>query len=269
MAAALPIDRSISIDELPTVPRSIAGGDANMAELHGSRPSDDGLNVMVGPDTTPVNHPQDYPARTVGKLFFRMGGRDCVASAVVVERSGIMTAAHCLLLDGQSASEIVFVPAFQNGNARYGVWVIDRYYWPNAWVNNQGPASDVGFCTVKPTADGQTVGDVVGWAGIAWGGAAELWNNMGYPSLAIPGFPFNGLSPWQSLGSRVESGLSSTIAKHDNLTAGGSGEPWFMGDNRVNGLFSQFNVETQRDFSPLFGDWVGMFYQYVFGPLQN
>lgn len=265
MAAASPIDRSITIKELPPVPITIAGGDANVREFHGSRPSEDVRSALIGPNTTPVSHPQDYPARTVGKLFFRMGGRDCVASAFVVERAGIMTAAHCLLLEGQQASEMVFIPAFQNGNAPFGVWVIDNCHFPSAWIDNQGPGCDVGFCTVRPTADGQNVGDIVGWVGIACGAAAGLWNNMGYPALAIPGFPFNGMDPWQSLGSRVECALPSAIAKHDNLTAGGSGGPWLMSENMVNGLFSQFDVATQRNISPFFGDWVGAFFHRVFG----
>jgi V8-like Glu-specific endopeptidase len=269
MGAAKPIDRAItSTDKLPSVTRSIVGGDASARELRGSQPSDDSAaGVLLGPDTTPVRHPHEYPARTVGKLFFNMGGNPYVGSAVVVNRVGIMTAAHCLLLNGQQATDIIFVPAYVEHNAPFGKWVIDRFFWPNAWAQNQVPGWDVGFCTVKPLQDGRGVGDVVGWAGVAWGSVAGCWNNVGYPAQPTQRFPFNGQEPWQSLGSRVEYAEASTIAKLDNLTAGGSGGPWFIAESPaiVNGLFSQFHVDSQINISPKFDDWVGTFFSHVFG----
>jgi hypothetical protein len=71
----------------------------------------------------------------------------------------------------------------------------------------------------------------------------------------------------QSLGSQVDIAVPSTVAKLDNLTAGGSGGPWFMAENHamVNGAFSQYHVDLQKNIGPQFADWVGEFFHHVFG----
>ena len=274
MANAQPLDRSThALDEypLPEAGRSIVGGDANSLLAGGTTPSTGSLSVHLGPDTSRVQHLHEFPQRTVGKLFFDMNGRPCTASAVVVHRHGILTAAHCLLLDGHHASNLYFVPAYDNGNAPYGGWQVENWNWPTAWEHTQSPAWDLGLCKVKPGPDGRGVGDVVGWVGVQWGMVAGCWRNTGYPAQATVLFPFDGQVPWQSIGSQVPSAAPSIVVKHDELTAGGSGGPWFMINEPqlVNGVFSQYNIDLQQNHGPEFGPWVGEFYHGVFGSALN
>jgi V8-like Glu-specific endopeptidase len=267
MKAATPVDRSFQPPDSPA-PRSqsIRGGEGLNGQIGRTEPSHEVDAPLDGPFTSLVADPTSYPARTVGKLFFNMGGQPKVASAVVVHRSGIMTAAHCLRYKGDEATDLVFVPAYNNGNAPYGIWGIQNFFWPQGWTQGGSAAWDLGLCTVPP-GKGGALGDVVGWAGIAWGSVAGAWRNTGYPGDAIPNFPFDGQAQWQSLGTQIPSPVEGAIAKLDNLTAGGSGGPWFMLDkaNFVNGVFSHFNTPHQINVSPPFGDWVGAFYQHVFG----
>ncbi|MNP58961.1 hypothetical protein D3C76_1539220 [compost metagenome] len=100
---------------------------------------------------------------------------------------------------------------------------------------------------------------------------AGCWRNTGYPGQATVLFPFDGQVPWQSIGSQVASAAPSIVVKHDELTAGGSGGPWFMINEPqlVNGVFSQYNIDLQQNYGPEFGPWVGEFYHGVFGSALN
>ena len=60
-----------------------------------------GLTLPQVYTTALVAHPDRYPHRTVGKLFFRVGNDDRVASAAVVDEVGILTAAHCVQDPGE------------------------------------------------------------------------------------------------------------------------------------------------------------------------
>lgn len=262
MKAAEPLDRTATfdVDTLSTATETAPTGGTTASE--GGHPA-----VQEGARTTRVQDPQAYPYRTVGKLFFVLDGKPRVGSAVVVDRLGIMTAAHCLLLGRNEASNIVFVPAYTAGAAPYGTWKITRAVFNTAWARTMESAWDVGFCTVAPDDQGRGIGDVVGRAAVRWDRIGNAWNDIGYPAKAIPGFPFDGQHQWQSLGGRAADTLPSTITKHDNMTAGGSGGPWFtVEDPRVvNGVLSQYIKEGELNVSAEFGDWVGRLYHHVFG----
>ena len=265
MRAATPEDRlevgeAASPQVVPQVTSASPGPGVPVAEF----------GEDVGPITSLVQQPQVYPQRTVGRLFYTKDGKDCWASGVVVAQGGIMTAAHCLLQNHKMASDIVFVPAFNDGVGNYGVWRLKQWWWPNAWAQQNDTAWDVAFAHTYPQAGtGLELGDVTGWVGLTWGTVADSWIEAGYPSQPIPGYPFDGQRMWKCLGSRMPSDTPSVIAMHSNLTAGGSGGPWFVqtppSDRPlVNGLFSRFNVDLQRNQSPEFAPWVGAFYHHIF-----
>lgn len=220
----------------------------------------------IEPTTTPVADPRAFPARTVGKLFFRMNGADRCGSAVIVHRQGILTAAHCVLLEGE-ATDIVFVPAYSGGEAPFGRWAISRPWWSDRWAATRSVAHDVSFCQVLPRPDGQGVGDVVGWVGVRLGTETRRWDDVGYPARATDRFPFDGQRPWQSRGVRLGAPVAGIVTKADDLTQGASGGPWFPVDEStaVNGLNSAAHPRERAVLGPEFGDWVGTFYRHVFG----
>ncbi|NNU27570.1 trypsin-like serine peptidase [Isoptericola sediminis] len=253
MRAATPVDRSTAHEGALAV---------------AVRPQDVGPSETVTAEatTTPVAAFGEYPARTVGKLFFVMGDQDCVASGVVVHRSGIMTAAHCLVMDHEAHS-LVFVPAYIDGEAPYGRWPVPTVAWPDAWPQGRSTADDLGFGRVATAPDGTEIGDVVGWVGITTRPDVGRWDDVGYPAQAIAQFPFDGQRPWQSSGARLASDEERIVAKADDLTAGGSGGPWFASDDAtaVNGVFSTYNTSEHIVWSPEFAEWVLTFYRHCFG----
>ncbi|UZN03845.1 trypsin-like serine peptidase [Cellulomonas sp. S1-8] len=246
---------------LPDVERSVTGISTG---TFSTTPASEG--VTDGPTTGRVPHPQEYPQRTVGKLFFVQGGRNLVASAFVVHTSGLMTAAHCLVMNGQQSSKITFVPAYDDGHAPFGTWEVVGSVWTHAWEQHHSPAWDVGFCAVGPDAKGRTIGDAVGWASVGSGQLASAWNGLGYPAVKTQHFPFDGEHEWQSQGARLQVAEPSTVAKWGDLSGGASGGPWFItGTPIANGLNSWNEPDYRTNVSPEFAAWVGEFYHHVFG----
>lgn len=276
MAEARPfgVEHDPDAFELPDAPRTVAGGGLHgvhaggVASSLGVASSDGVAGPDVGPVTNLVANPRAVPWKTVGKLFFLRGGQLFTGSACVVHRTGILTAAHNLTYHGVAAEKLVFVPAYDAQQAPFGAWEIAQPLVPQAWhvQANQIAAWDVGMCTIKPL-NGHAIGEVVGWAGLFWGGVAPVWTAAGYPGQPRPGFAFDGEHMWQSLGSRVAEPAPSTIAKLDDMTQGSSGGPWFdaQAPDVVNGIVSHGVTGTQRMTSPELGGWVGQFYRQIFG----
>jgi hypothetical protein len=67
---------------------------------------------------------QYYPYRAAGKLFFMIGGNTYLCSASLIKPGVVVTAAHCVANYGQRQfyTGWMYVPAYQNGTAPYGVW---------------------------------------------------------------------------------------------------------------------------------------------------
>src|SRR5271155_2995233 len=87
----------------------------------------------------------------IGKLFTSIG--TCSAS-VISGKNIIVTAAHCCWNRSNNSwiGGWSFAPAYNNGNAPYGVfnWADARV--PNSWINNGDIPSDV--CLIRLQNDG-------------------------------------------------------------------------------------------------------------------
>lgn len=219
--------------------------------------------------TARVAHPDQYPHRTVGKLFFRRGNEDHVASAAVVNRAGILTAAHCVRdhRTGEWSTHVTFAPGYHGHVPAFGIWPVGVMFTPSQWPANTD--HDFSFCRV-PERNGSQIGDAVGWLGITVNQhAIRYWNNHGYPAAAIPGFPFDGHQMWNCGGDHTQT-VGATIRKQGNLTPGASGGPWIVrsddGSFFANGTCSKWfgNPPTENS-SPFFGHDVLNLFGAAFG----
>ncbi|MFI0419536.1 trypsin-like serine peptidase [Spongiactinospora sp. 9N601] len=193
---------------------------------------------------------------TVGKVYFRSGGKDywCSASAVRAKnRSLVATAAHCAfdLRTNEPMENWIFVPAYRQGSHEAGIYVghtvaLDIKY-------SQGDYDyDYAFVTVhrgfkwqqgkdakgQPTfrrVDMGLLQDNVGGQGITTGRPVAVnATAFGYPGGPQPdgSKPYNGhtLKTCSGLTSAVKSPtyqLEHGIAIKDcDFTAGASGGPW-------------------------------------------
>jgi V8-like Glu-specific endopeptidase len=208
--------------------------------------------------TTPYTK---WPFITIGKLFFNQNGGSYVCSAASIASSSashaIMTAGHCIN-DGAGhwSTNMVFVPAYNNGAAPYGQWTIiyatERAFV--AWTRNGDLARDVAGAKVYNN-DGVTLAQKVGWLGFAWNWSrVQHWWEIGYPQAS----PFTGA--WM-IACQASYAYDSPFGSSPNpmgvgcdMTGGCSGGPWVwkMGaGNYLNGVNSHRRTGFSKElYSP-------------------
>lgn len=205
------------------------------------------------PSTTPgVSHslPASQVAPQVGAVFGSSGlggSHFCTASVVDSARGDlILSAAHCM----DSTSD-VFVPAYHDGIAPYGVWHLERIVVDQQWSADSDPDHDVAFGIVAP-ADGRTIQSVVG--------GDELGIDQGTTNpVTVVGYPQTSQEPLTCT-NRVSS-FSSTQLEIGctGFTGGTSGSPWVTGGipGTVIGVIGGYETG---------GDTPDISYSVAFGP---
>ena len=118
-----------------------------------------GLAAVGGSVESPPSLTVSNPvvvSSTIGALF-KPGStstHSCTAS-VVDSPSGnlVLTAAHCVTDAGIGSR---FVPAYRDGNAPYGSWVVRHVVVDKRWATAQDPDDDVAFLVVEPASTNAT-----------------------------------------------------------------------------------------------------------------
>ena len=90
-----------------------------------------------------------------------LGSHFCTASVVDSPAGNlVITAAHCLT--GRQASQFVFVPGYDNGQAPYGVWPVRDMITDRDWRSASDPDDDVAFLVLDRSVQGVTGGERLG-----------------------------------------------------------------------------------------------------------
>ncbi|MER6944608.1 peptidase [Nonomuraea sp. NPDC000554] len=211
-------------------------------------------------------------ARTTGRVFFTHQGRtaSCSGSAVTsANRSVVITAGHCVKLDGAFHSNWVFVPGYNAGNRPFGTWVATRLLTTQQWNASEDVNFDVAAAVVAPLG-GRTLVDVVGGQGLAFNQARrQQMHAFGFPAAA----PFDG-SRLIFCSGRV---FDDRVMTRDQgmtcgMTGGSSGGPWFQNFNESTGLGTQNSVNSfTYNFAPnvMFGPYFGTEAQAVYQAAQS
>lgn len=215
-------------------------------------------------------------AKTAGRVFFKFDGQDasCSGNAVTSENgSTVMTAGHCVKLEGKWHTDWVFVPGYDNGEAPFGEWPAAKTLATEEWVKDEDINFDVGAGVVKPL-DGQNLTDVVGGQGIAFN--QERGQEMyafGYP--AAP--PYDGEQLIYCNGDTFDDPLgpimgSTAQGMPCDMTGGSSGGPWFLDFDPATGTGTQNSVVSYGYaflpfllFGPYFGDEAQALYESASG----
>ncbi|MFE2754749.1 trypsin-like serine peptidase [Actinosynnema sp. NPDC059335] len=196
---------------------------------------------------------------TAGRVFFTYQGRNasCSGNAVTSgNKSTVITAGHCVKLDGAYHTNVAFVPAYDNGNAPYGTWTARATFATPQWHASEDINYDIGAIVVNQL-NGQSLTDVVGAQGIAFNQtrAADMYA-FGYPAAA----PYDGTKLVYCSGRTFNAFLSNGIGMTCDMTGGASGGPWFRsfseatGTGTVNSVNSyKINLIPTWMFGPYFG----------------
>ncbi|MFE9023031.1 trypsin-like serine peptidase [Streptomyces sp. NPDC007808] len=197
---------------------------------------------------------------TAGRVFFTHQGRtaSCSGNAVTsANKSTVITAGHCVKLQGAWHTNWVFVPGYHDGQAPYGRWSATKTLSTPQWTASEDINYDIGAAVVAPL-DGKKLTDVVGGQGLAF--------NTGY-NLRMYSFGFPAAAPYDGEKFIYCSGttnrdflLSNDHGMTCNMTGGASGGPWFTRFDEATGtgLLSsvnsfKYNFLPNRMYGPYFG----------------
>jgi V8-like Glu-specific endopeptidase len=169
----------------------------------------------------------------VGALFTlakngSLGAHFCTAS-VIASPSGnlVLTAAHCI--SGRSARAFVFVPAYHDGRAPYGVWTVTATAVNRAWANSKNPDDDFAFLTVFQGSHAKSLQ--------ATTGAEHLGINLPPgPQLTVVGYPDSAPTPVGCENVMVLFSSTQLQFNCDGYTDGTSGSPLVVGFNPATGV---------------------------------
>lgn len=204
--------------------------------------------------------------RTNGKIVgvdAREGPYSCSGTALnTPSRSIVLTAAHCVMLNGNKGKRIAFVPAYDHGKRPYGTFHAKSVYLMRQWLRNENPDFDVAALKVRPNRLGFLT-DVVGSRGyVTSRSRRSAFEIFGYPAAALEG---------RTLRSCRAHGLGSdsltyrfagppTVPASCDMAAGSSGGAWTVDGQYINGVTSySYEGRPTQLFSPYFGPAIGRF----------
>ncbi|MGI5468406.1 trypsin-like serine peptidase [Streptomyces sp. CA-132043] len=199
--------------------------------------------------------------KTTGRVFFTYQGRQasCSGDAVTSQNgSTVLTAGHCVKLDGAWHTNWVFVPGYKDGAAPYGKWAATKTLSTPQWTASEDINYDVGAAVVAPLS-GKRLTDTVGGQGVSFNsGYNQKMYAFGYPAAD----PYDGSKLIYCSGNTTKDPLfSNDHALPCNMTGGSSGGPWFRTFDETTGTGLQASVNSfgytflpNTMFGPYFGD---------------
>jgi V8-like Glu-specific endopeptidase len=209
---------------------------------------------------------------TAGRVFFTYQGRtaSCSGNAVTsANKSTVITAGHCVKLEGAWHTNWVFVPGYHDGQSPYGRWTASKTLSTPQWTASEDINYDVGAAVVAPL-DGKLLTDVVGGQGLAF--------NTGY-NVAMYSFGFPAASPYDGEKFIYCSGttsrdflLSNDHGMNCDMTGGSSGGPWFTKFDEATGTGLQSSVNSFKyNFLPnrMYGPYFGADAQNLYQSAQS
>lgn len=208
----------------------------------------------------------DLATRTNGKILGvdpKEGDYTCSGTAInTPSKSIVLTAGHCVVLEGNVATRIAFVPAYEHGDRPFGTFNVTAVYVMPQWRHGENPDFDVAALRVAPNHLGELT-DVVGARGFASSRSRSAdFDIYGYPAAALRG---------EEMRSCNAHGLGSdpltfqfigppTIPGACDMAAGSSGGGWLAEGTYVDGVTS-YGYANRPDllYSPYFGPAIGDF----------
>ncbi|RFU85262.1 peptidase [Streptomyces triticagri] len=200
-------------------------------------------------------------ATTSGRVFFTYDGRQasCSGNAVTsANKSTVLTAGHCVKMDGAWHTDWVFVPGYHDGEAPYGTWTAAKTLSTPQWTASEDINFDVGAAVVEPL-DGKQLTDVVGAQGVAFNsGYDKAMYAFGFPAAD----PYDGTELIHCSGNSTRDVLlTDDHSLGCDMTGGSSGGPWFEEFDESTGTGLQSSVNSfgytflpGYMFGPYFGD---------------
>lgn len=214
---------------------------------------------------------KNFPHRVAGKLTFNTpGGASSCSASVISGNNVIVTAAHCIYdtpTRNQFYTNIVFTPAFRNGNAPYGTFPAQNCWVLNSWINLSGGYAintwaddDVAVCKMGNNSANKSLSNLTGWFGRAWDqGYVQHFHTLGYPvnSTANTALP-NGGKYLRSCQSESFQQATDVVGTGCDLGPGHSGGAFIVGyklnevSGQVRSVYSGYFTNTNNAYGARF-----------------
>ncbi|QMU76977.1 trypsin-like serine protease [Streptacidiphilus sp. PB12-B1b] len=207
----------------------------------------------------------------VGALFARSADGDHFCTASVVHSAAkdlLVTAAHCVHggKGGSYGSDLVFVPAYRDGDASEGQWPVTRIVVDQRWISSSDPDLDVAFVTVGEVG-GRNIEDVLG--------GNTLGIDKGFGKVVqITGYPATAVSPISCFNRTTQQSQYQMRIACTGFPGGTSGSPWLASFDRatrtgtvigVIGGYQQGGDTADVSYSPYFDADVQSLYDQAAG----
>ena len=233
--------------------------------------------ATVGPDRD-VGDYLSYPERAHGRIFGTIpGAGDYTCSGTLVSSSGgnlVYTAGHCLYDKdtAQYATNVIFVPAYKQGDAPYDAYAATQLYALDGWIQFGFPEAysyDVAAMTLDLPLE-----QLIGARGITVDLDPEgrSFDIFGYPARPNP--PYDGERPihcpkadFQGYETELYPVANpSVIAGPCYMQQGSSGGGWVVGGGYVNSVVSHGFCDSEPALcglihGPYFSDGAVALYQ--------
>nr|WP_240979374.1 trypsin-like peptidase domain-containing protein [Streptomyces sp. HNM0574] len=199
--------------------------------------------------------------KTSGRVFFEYQGKQasCSGNAVTSDNaSTVITAGHCVKMEGSWHKNWVFVPGYHDGQAPHGKWPATKTLTTPQWEASEDMNYDVGAAVVQPQ-DGKRLTEAVGGQGLAFNsGYGQDMYAFGFPAAD----PYDGEKLTYCSGTTFRDVLlTQDHAMSCDMTGGSSGGPWFTKFDESTGKGLQSSVNSfgyvflpDTMFGPYFGD---------------
>ncbi|MDA0562759.1 trypsin-like serine protease [Streptomonospora sp. S1-112] len=262
MAAAVPLVRT-----LDGVAGGLLGGDQARPGGQAAAEAEPGGQVAVPQAAAASSTGEPWTgggrvAKTTGKVFLTLDGRDFTCSAAVVSadnRDTVITAGHCLK-DGTGAwvDNWTFAPGYADGDSPYGRYTARQMFVAPQWADSGDDSYDFGMAVLNRSGD-RHVQDRTGAHPVAFNTAP------GDPTYAF-GYPATGRFDGNRLhycagGTKPDTGGTTASGMACTMTEGSSGGPWLAGFDPASGKGTVVSVisfkyadDTRTQYGPYLGD---------------
>lgn len=253
MRAAVPMDRLLEPASASRINGAVATGTPQTVQ---PTASGDLIGSLAFPNAGGEWTGGGAVQKTAGRVFFTYQGRkaSCSGNAVTsANKSVVMTAGHCVKLDGAFHADWVFVPGYRDGATPYGTWVAKTTMATPQWTASEDLNYDIGAAVVNQL-DGKSLTDVVGGQGIAFNQPrGQDMYAFGWPAA----LPYDGKKMIYCSGPVFDAFFTDGLGMDCDMTGGASGGPWFLNFSESTGAGIQNSVNSYK---------VSLFPFWVFGP---
>jgi hypothetical protein len=190
-----------------------------------------------------------YPQRVHGKLFFEIAGTGAACSATVATsaaRNVILTAGHCVATPGPAIGQVtfsqnvIFVPAYRNGAAPFGIFPATNLRTPTAWAIAGDITFDFGAANVA-SPSGLPIQDTLGSRGVSFNRLSfkgQTFMIYGYPGEPAEFYDGERLilcvSPFQGI-ERDTRGVKAGPCRQQQGSSGGA---FLLSNGLINSVVS-------------------------------